>query len=219
MLVAIAAVAISACASDPGVVTVAAEATADSAVATDPTQTTLEPNPTETNPPVSTDPSTTPAPTPPTISEPQLLTQIPIGDVVNIDENKPDRDYDEFVAVAFTDIERWWSEVYPEVYGADFEPLTEGIYAGYPERQSALPGCGEETTSYDDLQLFVAFYCALDDFMMYDDGDESLLAPLTSEFGVGRDGCRAGARVRACHPVPDRRPRPVHRHDLHRAAS
>jgi len=177
-------VSLTACGTDQGVVTVAAE-TDDPATAA-PTATTLEPNPTDGSQPPSTEPSTTPASTAapePTISEPELLTEIPIGDVVNIDANKPARDYDDFVAVAFTDVERWWSEVFPEIYGEEFQPLTGGLYAGYPERETPLPGCGEQTTSYQDLQLFVAFYCALDDFMMYDDGEDSLLAPLTSEFG------------------------------------
>jgi predicted metalloprotease len=179
-----------ACAADQGVQTIAAEADDPSAVESEPVSTTLEPNPSQSSPPATTEPGSAPPqatqpapPVQPTITEPELFTQIPIGDVVDIDNNKPERPYDDFVAVAFTDVERWWSEVYPVVYGEPFEPLTGGIYAGYPERQTELPGCGEPTTSYGDLQLFVAFYCALDDFMMYDDGEDSLLAPLTGEFG------------------------------------
>jgi predicted metalloprotease len=123
--------------------------------------------------------------TEPPIIEPELSVSIPIDNVVDVDTNKPARDYDGFVAAAFTDVERWWAEVYPEVYGEEFVPLEGGVYAGYPERQTEIPGCGQRRTAYDDLQLFVAFYCNVGDFMAYDDGDGefSLLAPLAATYG------------------------------------
>jgi predicted metalloprotease len=117
------------------------------------------------------------------LGDPVLLADIPITDVVDIDENKPARDYDAFVAVAITDVERWWTDVFPEVYGEPFVPLANGIFAGYPERQTELPGCDEPTTTYEDLNEYVAFYCATDDFMIYDDGDTSLLKALADNFG------------------------------------
>jgi predicted metalloprotease len=124
-------------------------------------------------------PSPSPAP-----SEPQLFASIDLADVVDFDDAKPARDHDEFVAVALADIDRWLTEVYPEVYGAPWEPLAGGVVAGYPERQSDLPGCGEPTTSYPDLNSFAAFYCSLGDFVVYDDGDDSLLTALADGFGV-----------------------------------
>jgi len=187
----------SACAADQGVSSVGAEPSP-----TNPVTTTLPatdgatnvpeiPEPATTEPPASP-PATAPATTPPTeppepslpaISEPELLADVPIGDVVNVDDNKPARDYDAFVGVAVSDIERWWGETFPEVYGGQFDPLSGGVWAGYPERQTDLPGCGEDRTPYEDLNLYVAFYCEFDDFLMYDDGDQSLLAPLASDFG------------------------------------
>ncbi|MEZ5295230.1 MAG: DUF305 domain-containing protein [Ilumatobacteraceae bacterium] len=124
--------------------------------------------------------------TEPLIIEPELAVSIPFTDVVDADAAKPARDHDGFVAVAFTDIERWWNETFPAVYGDAFEPLDGGLYAGYPERSTPIPGCGEPETNYDDLQLFVAFYCNVGDFMAYDDGDDpdfSLLTPLADAFG------------------------------------
>jgi predicted metalloprotease len=90
------------------------------------------------------------------------------------------------VAVAVTDIERWWAEQFPAIYGEAFEPLEGGLYAGYPERDTDLPGCGEPVTSYSDLELYGAFYCSIGDFMVYDDGDagDSLLTPLANEYGA-----------------------------------
>ncbi len=130
-----------------------------------------------TSPPEITEPALPP------LSEPELLIDVPIGDVVDVGDEKSDRDYDAFVAVALSDIERWWSESYPDVYGEPFVPLEGGIFAGYPERTSDLPGCGESRTRYQDLAQYAAFYCEIGDFMIYDDGDDSLLKALTDEFG------------------------------------
>ncbi len=151
--------------------------------------------PTDASAPASTVPTTEPTVTTvpledidltePEIVRPELSVSIPISNVVDIDPNKPNRDYDEFVAAAFADIERWWAGVFPEVYGDEFVPLEGGVYAGYPERQTEIPGCGERQTAYEELQLFVAFYCNIGDFMAYDDGDGefSLLAPLADTYG------------------------------------
>ena len=119
----------------------------------------------------------------PPISEPELLADIPIGDVVNVDANKPVRDYDAFVAVAVTDIERWWGETLPAglrraVRAAERRRV--GRLPGAPDRP---PGLRRGSHEYQDLNLYVAFYCEFDDFLMYDDGDQSLLAPLASQFG------------------------------------
>jgi predicted metalloprotease len=198
-----AAIALTACAPHQGVVTQSASRTPppvttpvqvstetdperpdDTGSATDTTDTTETAGTTSTTDvPVTTDP---PPPTLPPIIEPELSVSIALADVVDVDENKPVRAHDEFVAVAFTDLERWWGEVYPEVYGAPFEPLAGGIFAGYPERETDLPGCGEPTTAYDDLTQYVAFYCEFGDFVVYDDGDGefSLLTPLAEEFGA-----------------------------------
>ncbi len=174
----------SACGVDPGVVSLSAQ----------PTDTTELPAPDVTVPPtdslpddtvVETPPTTEPAPvsTLPEVIEPVLNVEIQIADVVDVDPGKPARDYDPFVAVALTDIEEWWSRIFPELYATDFAPLEGGIFAGYPERQSDLPGCGQPTTDYEDLALFVAFYCEFGDFMVYDDANEDVLAPLAAEFG------------------------------------
>ncbi len=178
-----------ACASDPAVISISASPTPDEAEVIEPVDTTVPPADSTTTAPTTTESSVpTPAtePTLPPIVEPELSVSIPLGDVVDIDDNKPRRDHDEFVAVAFTDIERWWAEVFPEVYGEPFEPLSGGVYAGYPERETPIPGCGERRTEYGDLQLYVAFYCQFGDFMAYDDGDDelnSILTPLATEYG------------------------------------
>jgi predicted metalloprotease len=180
---------LSACAPDPGVERISAspatgtEQTEASTPPPDVTTTTErsdeEPGSTTT----TTPPTTVPEPTLPPIVEPELHVEIPLENVVDIDAGKPVRDYDAFLAVALTDIDQWWSRVYPEVYGEPYVPLEGGVYAGYPERVTELPGCGEPATDYEDLSLFVAFYCEFGDFMIYDDANQDVLAPLAAEFG------------------------------------
>ncbi len=142
--------------------------------------------PAETIPPATAPPTTAADVTEPLIIEPELAVSVPFSDVFDTDPDRIPGDHDDFTAVAFTDIERWWSEVYPAVYGQPFEPLDGEVYVGSPTRTTPIPGCGEPETDYDDLQLFVAFYCNIGDFMAYDEGADpavSLLVPLADAFG------------------------------------
>jgi predicted metalloprotease len=178
-----------ACGADQGVATRSASQTPEGVIVP-PVEPAGDETSTDTSEPPDAPPTTgapviTAPPGLPPIVEPELKVSIPFSEVIDVDANKPVRDHDEFVAVAVTDIERWWGEEYPTVYGEEFEPLGGGVYAGYPERESNIPGCGEPNTAYDDLTQYVAFYCEFADFMVYDDGDGdfSLLTPLADEFG------------------------------------
>ena len=93
-------------------------------------------------------------------------------DAIDFGENKPEREYDDFLLAALADIDVWLTEQFPSTFGQPWTPLEGKVYAGYPERTDELPGCGEPTTTYDELQLFVAFYCPVGDFIIYDDGDD-----------------------------------------------
>ena len=180
-----------ACGPDGGVISITAAPTPSTAEptisSTSDTDTTTSAPPDTTTAPTA--PPTSPPTTLPPIIEPELFTTVDISEVANVGEDKPPREYDDFVGVAFTDIERWLEDVYPEVYGEPFVPLQGGVYVGYPEREEPIPGCGQSETEYAELQLFVAFYCVVGDFMAYDDGDgdgefgTSILAPLAQQYG------------------------------------
>lgn len=186
---AVAALLLSACAPDPGVVSISASNESSTAEVAGGTTTPSDspstvPTDESTSPTTSSAPTTAPPSTLPPIVEPELNVEIPLADVVDIDAAKPVREYDAFLAVALTDIDQWWSRVYPDIYGEPYVSLEGGVYAGYPERQTDLPGCGEPTTDYDELAQFVAFYCEFGDFMVYDDDNGDVLAPLADEFGA-----------------------------------
>ena len=107
---------------------------------------------------------------------------------IDFGDDKPARDYDDYLLVAITDIEAWLAEEFEPAFGQEFVPLQGSVFAGYPERGDELPGCGEPSTDYEELQLFVAFYCPIGDFIVYDDGEEGLLAGLAAEFGPATIG-------------------------------
>ncbi|MBI4884704.1 MAG: hypothetical protein HY826_11705 [Actinobacteria bacterium] len=117
-----------------------------------------------------------------------------VDGVVDFGEAGPTHpEYDGFLIAAFSDIQQFWTEAFPETYGAPWEPLTGGIYAAYPGRQAPIPGCGEDVSNYDDVQGN-AFYCIDGDFMAYDDGEllpglvgllgkEAVAVAIAHEFG------------------------------------
>jgi predicted metalloprotease len=152
--------------------------------ATAPPVTTSTPDIGLTEPPVNQAPttqvpeSTAPASPP----APADLTAIDFG------PNKPAREYDELLLAVMTDLEIWWTEQYPLIYGEQFEPLQGEVYAAYPGRPDDLPGCGTPRTTYVEVQEFVAFYCGEGDFMVYDDGEDGLLAELATTYGASSIG-------------------------------
>lgn len=141
-------------------------------------------NPDDTAPDVTTPDDTTPPATDPTIPPPLVFDV----DAIDFGADKPERDYDEFLLAALTDLEAWWATAYPAIYDEPFEPLEGNVYAAYPERPDDIPGCGTPRTTYDDVREFVAFYCGLGDFMVYDDGTGGLLFELADNFGPATIG-------------------------------
>jgi len=167
--------------------------------AVEPPPTDEAPPPTEPTDPQPTDPDATDPDDPTETTEPtETVPADPVvtdRDAIDFGTNKPARPYDDFLLASLTDIEVWLTERFPQVYGEPYEPLEGKVYAAYPERPDDIPGCGEPRTTYDDVQLFVAFYCppfpnGTGDFIVYDDGasDDSLLFNLAEQFGPATIG-------------------------------
>ena len=116
----------------------------------------------------------------------------PSGDVdpgaINFGLDKPERAYDDFLLAVMTDLDIWWTEQYPLIYGEEFTPLEGDVYAAYPGRPDDIPGCGTPRTTYEDVAQYVAFYCGVGDFIVYDDGEDGLLAELAREYGAATIG-------------------------------
>ena len=114
--------------------------------------------------------------------------QEPDPGAIDFGPDKPAQEYDQLLLATVTDLEAWWSERFPAVYDDSFTPLQGRVYAAYRGRPGELPGCGEPRTSYDEVRQFVAFYCGEGDFIIYDDGDDGLLAQLADNFGPATIG-------------------------------
>ena len=146
------------------------------------------PSPQQPDDPTTTTPNTS-APTGPDDTAP---VNEPLGepdhDAIDFGADKPPRAYDQFLLAVVTDLEQWWAEQYPQVYGSDFDPLRGKVYAAYPTRPDDIPGCGSERTTYRDVQEYVAFYCGDGDFFVYDDGDDGLLRTLARDYGAATIG-------------------------------
>jgi predicted metalloprotease len=127
-----------------------------------------------------------------TTTTPSAAPVSPNGEVdpgaINFGPDKPPRAYDDFLLAVVTDLELWWAQTYPALYGDAFVALEGDIYAAYPGRPDDIPGCGAPRTTYDEVQEYVAFYCGDGDFMVYDDGDDGLLAELARQYGAATIG-------------------------------
>ena len=122
----------------------------------------------------------------PTSSQPPLsaeTTDIELSEVVDVDPKRIPQPDDAIVAAAILDIEEWATEVLIDTYGLDGTPARGGVFAGHPDRRVALPGCGTDSTDYRDLMEYVALYCPVDEFVIYDDGPDGLLGSLAAENG------------------------------------
>lgn len=118
-----------------------------------------------------------------------------IDGVVDFGEKGPQHpEYDGFLTHAFNDIEAFWNDEFQATYDTPWTPLAGGIYAAYPDRTSAIPGCGTAESTYEDVQRGTAFYCSDGDFMAYDDaqglpdlvdqlGRDAVAVVLAHEFG------------------------------------
>lgn len=181
------AVAGAACAPDPNVTSLAAQPVPTTTTAPPTTvAATVAPTTAPPTAPPTPPPSTAPLPTAPPqapVDEPEVLIDVALDELVDVGEAKPDRPHDAFLAAALVDLDAWLTEELPGAFGVDWTPLAGDIWAGYPDRVSPLPGCGEPETRYRELTEYAAFYCEFGDFMVYDDGDESLIVGLADDLG------------------------------------
>jgi predicted metalloprotease len=135
------------------------------------------------------DPTTPNASTPDATWAPTPTSSVPADPAaIDFGPSKPAKDYDAFLLGVMTDLQTWWTEEYPAIYGEPYRRLEGAVYAAYPGRPDDIPGCGSPSTTYEEVQQYVAFYCGVGDFMVYDDSDAGLLAELARDSGPGTIG-------------------------------
>lgn len=99
--------------------------------------------------------------------------------------------YEKSIAVAIDDIQDYWSDTFPAIFGARYQPVPANhIIAGRPGVK--LPSCQGQKLSYRDVSGN-AFYCYGDNFVAYD--GTKLFRDLHSNIGpfaVALGGVAAG---------------------------
>ena len=77
---------------------------------------------------------------------------------------------------AIADLQKYWAEEYPKLYGSDYKPVEGGFFAVIPS-SGDLPPCASDASDIAGN----AFYCATKDDVAWD--SEQLLPELQSKFG------------------------------------
>jgi predicted metalloprotease len=85
---------------------------------------------------------------------------------------------DDVVRSALSDVEAFWTQTYPDVYGGEFQPVTGGYFPYGPDTQP--PPCGSPPPDYQQI-ADNAFYCPEGDLIAWD--EDTLIPQLAHDFG------------------------------------
>lgn len=92
---------------------------------------------------------------------------------------KPAKGYEKTIEAAVDDIQDFWTEEFPNLYGDEYEPISDDrIIAAAPGVE--LPDCQGTPMTYADAENN-AFYCYESNYVAYD--DEKLFPELYNDFG------------------------------------
>jgi len=91
----------------------------------------------------------------------------------------PADDLDALVTGAIDDVEAYWTDTYPEIYGGPLEALVGGYHAYGPDTET--PRCGPAPISYQDI-AGNAFYCPSEDLIAWDQAN--LIPQLNETYGA-----------------------------------
>jgi predicted metalloprotease len=78
---------------------------------------------------------------------------------------------------AIADLQQFWGEQYPELYGDEYQPVEGGFFAVMPSSGDAPPPCAADPSEVSGN----AFYCPSEDVIAWD--AETLLPGLKENFG------------------------------------
>ena len=92
---------------------------------------------------------------------------------INGDASSP---VNEIAIKSIADLQSYWAEEYPKLYGSEYEPVEGGFFAVIPS-SGDLPPCASDASEISGN----AFYCAKKDVVAWD--SEDLLPELQSKFG------------------------------------
>ncbi|HEY5151527.1 MAG TPA: neutral zinc metallopeptidase [Mycobacterium sp.] len=100
--------------------------------------------------------------------------QTPNSDItINGDASTP---VNKIAVAAIADLQMYWAEEFPKLYGSDYKPVEGGFFAVIPS-SGDLPPCAADASDIAGN----AFYCSTKDVVAWD--SEDLLPELQSKFG------------------------------------
>jgi predicted metalloprotease len=89
------------------------------------------------------------------------------------------KSYESTVKLTVTDLQDWWAQTMPTVYGVDYTPIPASKVIAYTSK-TKIPQCGPKKVTYADVAEN-AFYCNAGKFVAYD--DQQLFPELAAKFG------------------------------------
>ena len=101
------------------------------------------------------------------------------GPEFTLPAGKTPQPYDGYIEAVVNDLQNFWRNEFPALYGSDYVELAGGVNPMSPG-DTVTPGCGEPSTAYDEV-AGNAFYCPDGDFIAYDDAE--LLPQLVNDLG------------------------------------
>ncbi|WP_445169490.1 neutral zinc metallopeptidase [Mycolicibacterium sp. Dal123E01] len=111
---------------------------------------------------------------------PKPVVPTPTSQVAKADDIKITGDastpVNKLAVTAIADLQKYWADEYPKLYGSDYKPVAGGFFAVVPSA-GKLPPCAESASDISGN----AFYCSTKDVVAWD--SEKLLPELQSKFG------------------------------------
>jgi predicted metalloprotease len=93
-------------------------------------------------------------------------TDIPLVGPYPYDADKPPQPFDGLMVATVEDLQQFWADTMPQVFGIDYVPLAGGVMPAYPERTNyPADGC---FSSYAEIEGN-GFYCPSNDSISWDD--------------------------------------------------
>jgi predicted metalloprotease len=111
------------------------------------------------------------------IDREETTTTVDVAAGLDLDDIPVEDQDDAIIEATIGDVENFWDQEYPRVFGDEFEPVSGGFFAYGPNRE--LPACGGPLL-YEEI-AGNAFYCPPDDLIAWD--TDNLTNGLLEEFG------------------------------------
>lgn len=109
--------------------------------------------------------------------EDETTTTVDQTEGLDLDGVPPEDQDDVIIEAAIEEVEKFWDDRFPDLFGDRFQPVSGGFFPYGPDRP--LPECGGPLT-YEEI-AGNAFYCPIEDLIAWD--TDNLTNEMLAEFG------------------------------------